>query len=1075
MHISIAPNTGDFILTKQPIRKLAFKPATPSPLRSLIATIAITALGAGALVACTTDPTESTETSSSSDADAGVSQASHDSTPKAADISVTEATNISAAADPDGSTVIDLHGMLYRIPEGGGTATQLSEAAHEVARPDVGPDGKIVYQSYDGGDFDIWIAESDGSNPEKITDGIADYREPRWSPDGKHIAFSSDREKGSYDIWSIEVETGEYTRWTDSDGDESQPSWSPNGEEIVFINQNAIAAVNRDGAIRELGADPGEEIEVHAPSMSPDGETVVWIEHDGSVSTLMRNGTAVTDGEDVFPFTPDWTGEQTFRYTSNGKVWERNLDTDEVSEIPFEATISIPGADYEKRGYDFDNTDARQATVLTPQISPDGESIVFVALGDVWHMNIGEEPERLTDDDFHDVDPVFSPDGSTIAWASDRAGTQDLYTRDLETGEEKVVTTLPGAEVSPAFSPDGTQLAFQDQDGATYLLNLENNEVRELVPAIFGPGRPSWSADGKTITLAAVKVYSERFREGTSQILTVNVDTGEQTFQAPGAEDSSISTRGDDGPVWSPDGSTMAFVSNSLLHTMPVDESGTATGDPVIINDDIADAPSWSGDSSKLLYLSNGALMLADATSGETQEIDVPLQVELTIEEGVKTIQAGALWDGTSETVRENVDIVVRDNRIESISDRGENEPQGEVIDATDLTVMSGLVDAHIHQGLQSRFQGDRQGRTNLAFGVTSTMSMGDQAYRAMEERDSIDAGERVGPRFFATGEPIDGSRVYYNFMRPTNSEEDIQRELDRAESLNYDFYKTYVRLPASGMEQVIETAHSKGIPSGSHYMSPGMFLGQDGTTHLAATQRLGFARTMSKTGESYADIPALYGEGNRFAITTLFTTDFISPSDFDGDDRMELMPSWITEKLMEAISENDGQPNDPNCETAECREAQTLKEINDAGGQVMVGTDAPLDYIGLGMQTNLRELVGYGWSPYDALRAATSAPAHFLGLEEDLGTVEPGKVADLIAVRGNPLEDINTLMNVELTMVGGKAYTQEDLFAPFNPDEQQAVAAGAGGVATRVTEYANASVISPDHLRNDGHDHHAH
>lgn len=1064
---------GEIILSK---RSLFRASSHPAPLRSLIAAVAVTILGAGALTACSTDSSTSSSSGSSDlSSETAVSEVSDKNTPVAADVTVTEATNISAAADPDGSTVIDLHGMLYRVPAGGGTATQLSEAEHEVARPDVGPDGKVVYQSYDGGDFDIWVAEADGSNPEKITDGIADYREPRWSPDGEHIAFSSDREKGSYDIWSIEVATGEFTRWTDSEDDESQPSWSPTGEEIVFINQNSIAAVNREGTIRPLGEDPGEDILVHAPSMSPDGQSVVWIEHDGDVSNLILNGTALTEGEDVFPFTPDWTGDQTFRYTADGKIWERDLAADSVSEIPFEAIVSIPGADYEKRDYDFDSTVSRQATILTPQISPDGESIIFVALGDVWHMNIGEEPVKITDDEFHDVDPVFSPDGSTIAWASDRAGTQDIYTRNLETGEEKVITTLLGAEVSPAFSPDGSQLAFQDQDGATYLLNLENNEVRELIPAIFGPGRPSWSPDGETITLAAVKVYSERFREGTSQILTVNVESGEQTFQAPGAEDSSLSTRGDDGPIWSPDGSSMAFVSNSLLHTMPVDEAGNATGDPSIINNDIADAPSWSGDSSKLLYLSNGALMLADATSGETVEVEVPLQVEPKIEEGLKTIQAGALWDGTSETLRENVDIVIRDNRIESISDRGENETQGEVIDATDLTVMSGLVDAHIHQGLQSRFQGDRQGRTNLAYGVTTTMSMGDQAYRAMEERDSIDAGERVGPRFFATGEPIDGSRVYYNFMRPTNSEEDIQRELERAESLNYDFYKTYVRLPASGMEQVIETAHSKGIPSGSHYMSPGMFLGQDGTTHLAATQRLGYARTMSKTGQSYADIPALYGEGNRFVISTLFTTDFITAQEFDGDNRMELMPSWINEKLMDAISDNTAVPNDPNCETAPCREVQALKEINEAGGQVMVGTDSPLDYVGLGMQTNLRELVGYGWSPYEALRAATSAPAHFLGLEDDLGTVEPGKLADLIAVRGNPLENIDDLIKVELTMVGGKAYSQEELFAPFNPEKQQAVAAGAEGVATRVTEYANASVINPDHLSNDGNDGHDH
>ncbi|WP_312976639.1 amidohydrolase family protein [Corynebacterium sp.] len=1016
-----------------------------------------------------------------------------DSLPREADVTVTEGTNITATAAPDGSTVMDLHGMLYRVPEGGGEAEKLSDPEHEVARPHVGPDGRIVYQSYDGGDFGIWVSEPDGSDREKITDGYFDYREPHWSPDGKQIAFSSDRDKGSYDIWTIDIDSGEFTQWTSDPGDETQPSWSPDGTEIVYVNGNEVATVNPDGDTETLVRDPDPEepgdeeasedegVTVHAPAMSPDGEHVAWVRHDENVADLMLDDKPVTEGEDVFPFTPSWTGDNQLVYTADGKLRNRALDADEPEDIPFEATFSIPGADYDKKPHDFDNTESRQATVLTPQLSPDGKSVLFVALGDVWHMPIDGEPEQITDDEFHEVDPAFSPDGTEIAYASDKAGTQDIYVRSLENDDETRITSIDGAEVAPSFSPDGSRMAFQDQDGATYVLDREDNNVRELIPEIFGPGRPTWSEDGSTIALAAVKEYSERFREGTSQILTVDVESGEQTFQAPGEQDSSISTRGDDGPVWSPDGTSLAFIVNSQLFTMDVDDSGQATGEPEPLNDDIADAPSWSGDSSRLLYLSGDEMKLADVESGDAETIEVPLDVEPDIASGTQTIQAGAIWDGTTDTLRENVDIVVKDNRIDTITDRDEQDPQGDVIDLKDKTVMPGLMDAHIHQGLESRFFGDRQGRINLAYGVTSTLSVGDQAYRAMENRDAVDAGKRAGPRFYATGEPVDGSRVYYNFMRPTDGDADIQRELDRAENLDYDFFKTYVRLPAAGMEKVIETAHDRGLPSASHYMAPGTFLGQDGTTHLAATQRLGYARTQSETGHTYDDIPAIYGEGNRSMTTTLFSGDFMLADDLTSDPKFQLFPSWKQEELMEAFGENDEYPSDPDCQTAECREAQAFDRAREAGAQVLVGTDAPLDHVGLGMHTNLREMVGYGWDPADALRAATVNPARFLGIDSDVGTLEPGKVADLIAVDGNPLEDIDTLMNVQLTMVGGKVYTAGDLGAPFSnatddaPDTPDRADTAPVPPATRIDERTDAAVASPEHLEvgdGDGHDH---
>ncbi|GAA1809910.1 amidohydrolase family protein [Planosporangium flavigriseum] len=975
-------------------------------------------------------------------------------------VDLREGTDLAAQVSPEGRMIaIDVVGVLWVLPASGGPARRLTSDLFDIAQPEWSPDGStITFQSYRDGVFNIWTIRPDGSGLRQLTHGPYDHREPRFSPDGRRIVFSSDL-SGSYGIHTLDLVSGAVTPVTDTPAEEYEPAWSPDGSRIAFVVANTRIDVVEvaTGARSTAVTVPAGQV-IHSPAWTPDSHDLVYSLTVDGRSELWRSGTPLVIGEEVFGFRVSWPSPHEFVYTADGAIRRRAVDGGAARNIGFVAPVTVVRPAYRRRQRDFDSAIPKQVKGIgSPVLSPDGKHVAYRALNDIYTMRIGQPSRPLTRDHWWKCDPAWSPDGRYLSYSTDRGGKLDIWLRDLRTGSDRQLTHLPGAAaVSGTWSHDGSHLAFLDQTGALYTVEVASGDVRKVFTATFEPGRPTWSADGNVIALAAIKPYSARYREGLSKILLVDRRTGAGTYIDP-LPGRSIQTRGDDGPVWSPDGTTMAFVVASVLWVVDVHPDGTFAGAPRQLTHEVTDAVSWSGDSTRLLYLNNGRLRLVSADGTRTQTVPVRLTWTNTQPRGRTVIRAGRMWDGSSRQLRDDVDIVVEGHRIVAVEPHRPSRA-GRIVDAGDSVVIPGLIDMHHHREMQGYCYGDRQGRLWLSLGVTTTRSPGSPAYHMVEAREAVQSGARVAPRYFATGEAVDGPRIFYNFMRPTFDEHQLALELQRAGALDYDLMKAYVRLPTEWQRAVTEWAHRRGIPITSHYHYPAFAFGGDGMEHIGATNRFGYSRTVTALGTGYRDVIDIFNASQAVRAPTLFGANTLLREDTSlvTDRRVTtLYPSWEYASLQAAATAAKTTDQTVARENLARQVAQITAMIR-GGGRVITGTDSPIAFNAISVHLNLRAMVKYGLTPYEALTTATRVPGEFLA--EPVGQIRPGSYADLAVLAGNPLEDINQAANVRQVMANGELHTVDELLAPF-------------GTATRTAAAVTTTVLEPvpDHPANAG------
>src|SRR6185503_19681426 len=434
------------------------------------------------------------------------------------------------------------------------------------------------------------------------------------------------------------------------------------------------------------------------------------------------------------------------------------------------------------------------------------------------------------------------------------------------------------------------------------------------------------------------KPYSSRYREGMNYYSIVPAAGGAPRMVVP-VEHKPVGKRAADGPVLSPDGKQLAFVSNGYLHVMPVNASGDPAGPPRQITKELADSISWAG-SNQILYMATDHLKLVSVADGAARDVAVPLtwQRKVPSPSSRMVVHAGRLVDGVQQTARPDVDIIVEGHRIKSIEPHAAALHTGTVVDASGLAVMPGLIEAHGHA---LKEHGTTFGGVHLAYGITTVPSPGGVPYEALEEREAIESGRRVGPRLYLTGYLLDGWRPYYP-MASTAPTEDV---VD------------------------IEVAHRIGIATSSHEIFPAALSGTDSVEHTGATSRRGYSPKQSGTGRSYEDVIQIVAKSRMTLTPTAALGGFQAATAGDPsimrDPRMTaLQPPWVAAAASGGRGGGRGGRGvapapDPRALHAFIqRSAKALKDFLDAGVPLVAGVDSPLSPYGVSLHIELEAYV---------------------------------------------------------------------------------------------------------------------
>ncbi len=995
-----------------------------------------------------------------------------------------EGTWMAVDVSPDGKTLVfDLLGDIYTMPIEGGEARLLLGGPAYETQPKWSPDGtKIAFTSDRDGLENIWIVDADGSNPRQITkEKERQVMDPVWTPDGEYVIarkhYRNTRSLGAGEMWLWHIGGGsglQLTKRPNWEQNSAEPEISPDGRWLYWsedVTDGGGFQYNRNPypgiyAIKRLDRTTGEvETFIRGPGgaarpgLSPDGRTLAYVKRVGlkSVLTLhdLESGKErlLFDGLDhdqqevwaIFGVYPrfSWTPDgKSIVVWAGGKIRRVDVESGRAEVIPFRARVTQQITEAVRFAQEVapDSFDVKMLRWVT--VSPDGRRVVYNALGKLWIRELPNgTPRRLTDDDARfELYPSWSPDGRRIVystWSDDELGA--VWTVRADGRDRKKLTTRPGHYVEPSYSPDGRTVVYR-RAGGDRLRGTYYSRERGIYRVAAEGGEPTLVTEEGSrprFDRAGERIYLFAFEGGKRALISVDLNGNHRRVHLISDNATDI--------VPSPDERYIAIHERHHVHVAPFPKTGqavtigpNATEYPMAqVSRDAGFNLHWSSDSRRL-YWSLGPELFqrdlvetfaffdgADAANlkaaPEAEGLHIGFRAKTAEPAGAVALVGARVITMRGDEVIENATVVVEGNRITAVGPASEvSVPRGaKRIDVTGKTIMPGIIDVHAHISVGSSGitpQTPWSFLANLAFGVTTMHDPSNDTETVFSAAELVRAGEVVGPRLLSTGTILYGAEGSYKAV--VNDYDDALSHLRRMKKVGAFSVKSYNQPRRDVRQQFVEAARELEmmvVPEGGSTYFFNMTHVLDGHTGLEHN---------IPVAPLYNDALTLIAESKTGYTPTLI----VNYGGLNGEYWWYQESNvWENERLIRFTPPGMVDARSRRREMADPDDyfyvevARAAKAIVDRGGKVQLGAHGQLD--GLGAHWELWMLAQGGMTPLEAIRAATLHGAEYLGLDRDLGSIEPGKLADLVVLDRNPLEDIRSTESVRYVMVNGALF----------------------------------------------------